>query len=68
MSDLRECMRNLLCDELFNWAFGDDDEDDQESDDLTLVVQQLLPWLKLHLMLQQVPPIANQTHFLSLYN
>ena len=33
MSDLRECMRNLLCDELFNWAFGDDDEDDQKKDE-----------------------------------
>ena len=33
MSDLQEHMGNFLCEGLFNWAFGDDDEDDQESDE-----------------------------------
>ena len=27
MSDLRDCMKNFLCDGLFDWAFGDDEDD-----------------------------------------
>ena len=34
MSDLRERMRNFLCDELFKWAFGDDDDDQETEFDL----------------------------------
>ena len=67
-------MRNFLCDKLFDWAFGDDEDDLNEallqaSDEFVLkimLVQQLHPWLWLHLelCLQQVPPTTNQTHFL----
>ena len=27
MSDLRDHMKNFLCDKLFNWAFGNDEDD-----------------------------------------
>ena len=70
MSDLRVCMRNFLCDKLFDWAFGDNEDDLNEallqaSDEFVskiMLVQQLHPWLWLHLelCLQQVPPTTNQ--------
>ena len=74
MSNLRDCMRNFLCDKLFDWAFGDDEDDlnealvqasDEFESKITLV-QQLRPWLWLHLelCLEQVLPTTNQTQFL----
>ena len=74
MSDLRDCMRNYFCDKLFDWAFVDDEDDLnkallQASDEFELkimLVQQLHPWLWLHLKLclEQVLPTTNQTQFL----
>ena len=31
MSDLRDRMKNFLCDELFDWAFGDHEDDLKEA-------------------------------------
>ena len=31
MSDLRDCLRNSLCDKLFVWVFGDDEDDLNEA-------------------------------------
>ena len=63
-------MRNFLCDKLFDWAFGDDEDDLNEAllqasngfVSKIMLVQQLYPWLWLHLelRLQQVPPTTNQ--------
>ena len=78
MLDLRDRMKNFLCDELFDWAFGDDEDDlneallhvqagDEFESKVMLVQQQEFHprlWLHLELRLQQTPPAANQTHFL----
>ena len=69
-------MKNYLCDELFDCAFGDDEDDlneallqasDEFESKVMLVQQQEFhPCLLLHLelRLQQMPSAANRTHFL----
>ena len=55
-----------MCDELFDWAFGDDEDDlneallqaSNEFESKITLMQQLHPWLWLHLelCLEQAPP------------
>ena len=56
--NLWDCMRNLLCDKLFDWAFGDDEDDLNEA--LLQASYEFVSWLNLELCLQQVPPTTNQ--------
>ena len=57
-----------MCDELFDWAFGDDEDDlneallqaSNEFESKITLMQQLHPWLWLHLelCLEQAPPVS----------
>ena len=64
----------FLCDELFDWAFGDNEDlngallqANDEFESKSRLVQQLHPWLWLDLRLhQQAPSATNETHFICL--
>ena len=74
MSDLRVCMRNFLCDKLFDWAFGDDEDyldknllqasDEIESKITPRATAPRLALAPSRVLSRTSAPTTNQTHLL----
>ena len=70
MLDLQRSHEDFLCDELFDWAFGDDEDDLNEAflqaraefESKLRLVQQLHPWFWFS-HLQQAPPTTTKPTF-----